>query len=355
MLDHNELSKFFNESQMQDIIDLYESDLHGPTKRIRKKRSREIKPGHIPRPVNSFISFRTEKQAIIRKFCPTANHRDISRITAKWWRTADPMDKDIFVKKAATAKAEHSKKYPDYVFSPKLKNPKKTRKPYLRRPKDSLLTDKDTLSNSVPPKLVETCNDSTPFSKDHAVYEDSQIYNDHLVYSEASQNWSYDTYEHALAFPNTTMHHGITDAALNYNYMPYEGYLSQLDLSYQLYSRSFDDLTSNLNLYNYEFDLSGNNLIHHELESTPYSQLLSTPSLEHAKSPISSCQQNRFINDPHSTLSSFDTAPFKALEDNMQDINNDFNDQLIKPFDTKSMPSQFRCILDDPTRSSSFH
>ncbi|KAI8091365.1 uncharacterized protein B0P05DRAFT_594106 [Gilbertella persicaria] len=127
MLDHNELNKYFTKSQQQDIIELNDICMKTPPGRIRKPRVRKFKPGYIPRPVNSFMSFRTEKQSIIRKFCPTANHRDISKVVAKWWHEADQNEKSYFVTKAIVAKRAHTERYPDYVFRPKSKNTKKKR------------------------------------------------------------------------------------------------------------------------------------------------------------------------------------------------------------------------------------
>lgn len=108
MLDHNELRRWFTKSQQQDMIDLDISCMQTPPGRIRRARIRKVKPNHIPRPVNSFMSYRTEKQSIIRKFCPTANHRDISKMVAKWWHNVGSQEKDIYVEKAKAAKDAHN-------------------------------------------------------------------------------------------------------------------------------------------------------------------------------------------------------------------------------------------------------
>jgi hypothetical protein len=110
MLDHNELRKYFTKAQQQDMIQLDEICARSPPGRIRRPRIRKPKPGHIPRPVNSFMSYRTEKQSIIRKFCPTANHREISKIVAKWWHNATHDEKSVFISKAAAAKDAHAEK-----------------------------------------------------------------------------------------------------------------------------------------------------------------------------------------------------------------------------------------------------
>lgn len=109
MLDRTELSKYFNEKQQEDMIALETLCLQTPPGRIRRARIRKIKPDHIPRPVNSFMAYRTEKQSIIRQFCPTANHRDISKMVARWWHNVNSNEKAIFVNKAKEAKDAHNK------------------------------------------------------------------------------------------------------------------------------------------------------------------------------------------------------------------------------------------------------
>ncbi|OBZ91696.1 HMG-box protein STE11 [Choanephora cucurbitarum] len=364
MLDHNELSKHFNESQKQDVIHLYETDLQTPIKRIRKKRVRAIKPDHIPRPVNSFISFRTEKQALIRKFCPTANHREISKITARWWRTAEAKDKEVFIKKAATAKVEHSKKYPDYVFSPKSKNPRKPRKSSSRKPKRTLCTDMDPPANSTSTQLVRASNESAPPFGDYAVFQDKETYNDRIVYPGAYQIWPYGVNAQFSGFsnqyydllPSHNNNYEIPDTAIYPSYMPYDDYAAQL--SYHPYS--FNNLISNLALQNYEVDDCNNELLYHESDNTPHSQILNTPSLDHVKSPASSyCQQGWGVDDPCSMLASLNPTPFKMIEDEIQDTKSAqacvFTEQLIKPLDASHMSCELQRTLDDPAFSSSLH
>ncbi|KAI8990268.1 high mobility group box domain-containing protein, partial [Pilobolus umbonatus] len=107
-----------------DILELRNKCLENSTGKSRRPRTRKIIPGHIPRPMNSFLSYRTEKQSVIRKYCPTANHRDISKIVAKWWRALTETEKEAFREIAQDAKSEHTKKYPGYKFTPKKRKQK---------------------------------------------------------------------------------------------------------------------------------------------------------------------------------------------------------------------------------------
>lgn len=70
----------------------------------------------VPRPLNSYIIFRVQKQREIVEQCPGANHRDISKITSKWWRELSPKEKQPYVDEAERRKQEH-KLMQVYTFS----------------------------------------------------------------------------------------------------------------------------------------------------------------------------------------------------------------------------------------------
>ncbi|GAA5800030.1 hypothetical protein HPULCUR_005452 [Helicostylum pulchrum] len=84
--------------------------------------------------MNCFMTYRVEKQQHIVEQCPGANHRDISKIVAKWWRELAAEEKEPYRIKAAKAKAEHLEKYPEYKFCPKKKASKP--RPYKKRPEN---------------------------------------------------------------------------------------------------------------------------------------------------------------------------------------------------------------------------
>lgn len=63
----------------------------------------------VPRPMNCFMTYRLEKQREIVGKCPGANHRDISKIIAKWWKELTPAEKEPYRLQAEQAKAEHNK------------------------------------------------------------------------------------------------------------------------------------------------------------------------------------------------------------------------------------------------------
>lgn len=104
------MSKCFTKDQQKDVLDLGEQCAKTPRGRIRKPRVRKTVPGHIGRPINSFMAYRSKVQADIRQFCPTANHRVISKIIAKWWKAIDEKEKDVYRVIADQAKKDHLEK-----------------------------------------------------------------------------------------------------------------------------------------------------------------------------------------------------------------------------------------------------
>ncbi|SAM09796.1 hypothetical protein [Absidia glauca] len=86
----------------------------------------------ISRPINCFMTFRLEKYPEIQRQSPKMNHRDISKVIAKWWKEMSDHEKEPYRIQAFKAKAEHEKKYPDYKYRPIKRSERKVRR-YRRR------------------------------------------------------------------------------------------------------------------------------------------------------------------------------------------------------------------------------
>lgn len=71
----------------------------------RKQRKRH--PERIPRPINCFLAYRLDMQKIIVERVPGANHRDISKVVAEWWRQEPEQVKEKYKMVAEIAKQEH--------------------------------------------------------------------------------------------------------------------------------------------------------------------------------------------------------------------------------------------------------
>lgn len=97
----------------------YGDDETGPRSSRRQSHSRKKREGHIPRPPNAFMFFRSElwsKEKI--KKTVERDHRQISRIAGQVWNEMSDEARKPFIEQALVAKEEHKKKYPDYKFSP---------------------------------------------------------------------------------------------------------------------------------------------------------------------------------------------------------------------------------------------
>ncbi|KAF8469285.1 hypothetical protein DFH94DRAFT_229147 [Russula ochroleuca] len=100
--------------------------------------------GHIPRPPNAFILFRSS--FIKSESVPgniEGNHSTLSKIIGIVWKTLPPAERQLWEKRAVQAQAEHRARYPDWRFRPgtnvdaiakrKTKDKNKDRPPPRRR------------------------------------------------------------------------------------------------------------------------------------------------------------------------------------------------------------------------------
>jgi hypothetical protein len=72
------------------------------------KNTRKNSVDKVPRPKNCFILFRLDMQSKVSETCPGANHRDISRIIAKWWREASATVHKYYQELAKQEKIQHA-------------------------------------------------------------------------------------------------------------------------------------------------------------------------------------------------------------------------------------------------------
>ncbi|KAI8380914.1 uncharacterized protein BYT42DRAFT_286012 [Radiomyces spectabilis] len=108
---------------------------HRAHKQTLKSSTRSSANEKIPRPMNCFLAYRLEKQSEIVARCPGANHRDISKIIAKWWKETSEEEKAVYREKARLAKLAHNQQYPDYKYKPNKAAGRKTRK-YTKRTRE---------------------------------------------------------------------------------------------------------------------------------------------------------------------------------------------------------------------------
>lgn len=109
---------------------LPEAQLHGsPPKKSSpgKSHSRKVAPGHIKRPRNAFILFRSH--AVLQGLVPKdveKDHGNISRIISHIWKSLSEEERQVWDAEAEKEKAEHRRLYPDYKYKPLPPGKKKT-------------------------------------------------------------------------------------------------------------------------------------------------------------------------------------------------------------------------------------
>ncbi|KDQ11170.1 hypothetical protein BOTBODRAFT_114822, partial [Botryobasidium botryosum FD-172 SS1] len=76
--------------------------------------------GHIPRPPNCFLLYRSwVRQHKMKQMSDgKKNEQNVSVIVGELWESLPEEKKDIFRRQAQIIKAAHQLKYPDYKYSP---------------------------------------------------------------------------------------------------------------------------------------------------------------------------------------------------------------------------------------------
>ncbi|EGO19459.1 hypothetical protein SERLADRAFT_442935 [Serpula lacrymans var. lacrymans S7.9] len=104
-----------------DVTYHYSSVPHSPKSSDPPPRTwtRNRSPNHVPRPRNAFMLFRSDFLADQKLSTNIEHdHRHISRIIAHCWNGLPEVEKKVWRDKAATEKALHALKYPNYRFAP---------------------------------------------------------------------------------------------------------------------------------------------------------------------------------------------------------------------------------------------
>lgn len=90
-----------------------------PSGRSPSTRSRKTSPGHVKRPCNAFILFRSH--AVTTNLVPKEierDHRNISRIISHMWHSLDDNERKLWERQAEIEKQRHRELHPDYKYRP---------------------------------------------------------------------------------------------------------------------------------------------------------------------------------------------------------------------------------------------
>lgn len=89
------------------------------TTRPKEKRVTELgKGGRIPRPMNSFMLYRSAYAERCKIWCTQNNHQVVSTVCGESWALEPPEVKQLYADYAQVERENHAKAHPDYRFSP---------------------------------------------------------------------------------------------------------------------------------------------------------------------------------------------------------------------------------------------
>ena len=94
-------------------------DMHAWTTRPKEIRVTEKgKGGRVPRPMNSFMLYRSAYAERCKVWCAQNNHQVVSTVCGQSWALEPPEIKQQFADYAQVERDNHAKAHPDYKFSP---------------------------------------------------------------------------------------------------------------------------------------------------------------------------------------------------------------------------------------------
>ncbi|KAK9765407.1 slightly ste11-like protein [Basidiobolus ranarum] len=105
--------------------------IHSQNDQFHEKQKSEVFTTKIPRPNNSFMTYRKEKQQEILDTFPGINNKEVSKIIGMRWRREPEEVKKIYRAKAAEEKSLHAKRYPGYKYSPRKRSQKDKKSPFI--------------------------------------------------------------------------------------------------------------------------------------------------------------------------------------------------------------------------------
>lgn len=102
-------------------------DIAAKVHRSAEQRQGEVKNkkngGKVPRPMNSFMLYRSAYAERVKEFCKEGNHQIISQVTGASWGMEAQEVKQLYEKYAEIDRQNHQKAHPDYKFAPNKNGP----------------------------------------------------------------------------------------------------------------------------------------------------------------------------------------------------------------------------------------
>lgn len=102
-------------------------DIEAKVHRSAEQRQGEVRNkknnGKVPRPMNSFMLYRSAYAERVKEYCKEGNHQIISQITGASWAMEPQETKELYEKYADIDRQNHQKAHPDYKFAPNKNGP----------------------------------------------------------------------------------------------------------------------------------------------------------------------------------------------------------------------------------------
>lgn len=128
-------------------------------KSLSEKWSTNKKRRFPPRPPNSFILYRKDKQSLVLKEKPGSKISEISKKIGEMWKNELPVVKSYYQSKANNEKDMHLIKYPGYKYRPRKANTIKRR---AKKNSISNLTIESFKPSSSPELVNEVIDNNNP-------------------------------------------------------------------------------------------------------------------------------------------------------------------------------------------------
>jgi HMG (high mobility group) box len=100
-----------------------EAKVHRSAEQRQGEVNNKKNNGKVPRPMNSFMLYRSAYAERVKEFCKEGNHQIISQVTGVSWAMEPPQIKELYEKYADIDRQNHQKAHPDYKFAPNKNGP----------------------------------------------------------------------------------------------------------------------------------------------------------------------------------------------------------------------------------------
>jgi hypothetical protein len=101
-------------------------DTEAKVRRSAEQRQEEVNSkknnGKIPRPMNSFMLYRSAYAERVKEYCKEGNHQIISQVTGASWALEPQSVKAVYEKFAEIDRQNHQNAHPGYKFAPNKNN-----------------------------------------------------------------------------------------------------------------------------------------------------------------------------------------------------------------------------------------